>query len=457
MTRVRRNWVAVLTLGVGVSILFQGFASAGEVGTRLWVSRFDAAPSFVGREGIAASPDGSQVFVTGFGPGPADRDFLTNAYDAATGKEMWRSTYDAPGDGGEDRPSGVAVNPNGSVVFVAGGSKGSGTFDYATIAYDTFDGHVIWKKRFDEGLYDGAAAPAVSPDGAIVFVSGASKKRGQRFDYLTVAHDASTGRVIWHRRLNGQEDGLDFGGIVAVSPDGSSVVVTGTVNAGADADFGTIAYDSSTGTTLWRKRFDGPRGGSDSVAGLAMSPSGDAVFVIGTSQPGIAEGITTVGYAMADGQTLWTKRFFGEGEVTSPASIAVHPDGSSVYVTGSTFRSTLDYVTIAYGAADGSRAWIRHFDGSMDAIDDAAANAVSPDGSTVVVTGTSENGSSGSDYLTVAFDSATGATVWAERYGPRDAGAAALVASPTGSRVFVTGDMWDRRFQSHITTVAYAA
>ena len=67
------------------------------------------------------------------------------------------------------------------------------------------------------------------------------------------------------------------------------------------------------------------------------------------------------------------------------------------------------------------------------------------------------NDRGGADYLTVAFDSGTGSKVWAERYGPRDAGAAALIAGPTGSSVFVTGDMWDRKFQSHITTVAYAA
>ena len=395
--------------------------------------------------------------MTGFGPGPGGRDFLTNAYDAATGEEIWGSTYDAPGAGGEDRPSGVAVSPNGSMAFVAGGSKGGGTFDYATIAYDTSDGHVVWKKRFDEGLYDSAAALAVAPDGASVFVTGASKKRGQRIDYLTVAYDASTGRVIWHRRLN-SGDGLDLPSGVAVSPDGSSVVVTGTVHAGRrGADFATITYDSSTGTTLWKKRYDGPRGDSDNAAGLAMSPSGEAVFVIGTTRARITERLATVGYDMADGGVVWTKLFIGEGQITSPASVAVNPDGSSVYVTGSTFRNTLDYVTIAYGAADGSWAWTKHFDGRMDAIDDAAANAVSPDGSRVFVTGTSENDKSGADYLTVAFASATGAKVWAERYGPRDAGAAALVAIPTGSRVFVTGDMWDRRFQSHITTVAYAA
>ena len=62
-----------------------------------------------------------------------------------------------------------------------------------------------------------------------------------------------------------------------------------------------------------------------------------------------------------------------------------------MYVTGSTFRDTLDYVTIAYGAADGTWAWTKRYDGRMDAIDDAAANAVSPDGSRVFVTGTSEN------------------------------------------------------------------
>ena len=457
MLRQRRRCVEVLVLAVGMSILCQGLASADEPGARLWVSRFKAAPSFTGRNGIAASPDGSQIFVTAFGPGPGGRDFLTNAYDAATGEEIWGSAYGAPGAGGEDRPSGVAVSPSDSVVFVTGGSKGGGTFDYATIAYDTVDGHVIWKERFDEGLYDSATALAVSPDGAYVFVTGASKKRGQRIDYLTVAYDASTGRVTWHRRLN-SGDGLDLPSGLAVSPDGSSVVVTGTVHADRmAADFATIAYDSTTGTTLWKKRFDGPQGYSDSAADLVMSPSGEAVFVIGTSQERIAEGIATVGYAMADGEVLWTKLFIGEGEITSPASVAVNPDGSSVYVTGSTFRNTLDYVTIAYGAADGSRAWTKHFDGRMDAIDDAAANAVSPDGSTVYVAGTSENDRGGADYLTVAFDSGTGSKVWAERYGPRDAGAAALIAGPTGSSVFVTGDMWDRKFQSHITTVAYAA
>ena len=80
-----------------------------------------------------------------------------------------------------------------------------------------------------------------------------------------------------------------------------------------------------------------------------------------------------------------------------------------------------------------------------------------PRRATVYVAGTSENDRGGADYLTVAFDSGTGSKVWAERYGPRDAGAAALIAGPTGWSVFVTGDMWDRTFLSHITTVAYAA
>ena len=65
-------------------------------------------------EAVAASPDGAIGFVTGI-TGVAH--VSTVAYDAATGVSRWTATFDGRGD---SQPSGIAVSPDSSKVFVTG-------------------------------------------------------------------------------------------------------------------------------------------------------------------------------------------------------------------------------------------------------------------------------------------------------------------------------------------------
>ena len=197
-------------------------AWAGEPGSQLWVARY--SPPEVGDvDATAVSPDGSLVFVTGHESGsgtiPAfTPDFVTVAYEASTGQEVWTSRFDS-GGASRDEPAGVAVSPDSSIVFVTGHSKGRGTFDYVTIAYDASNGNAIWRKRFDGGRNDYAVSIVASPDGANVYVTGFSRKPGQRADYLTVAMDVVTGKVTWHKRYNGPNDLWDTPSALVISPD----------------------------------------------------------------------------------------------------------------------------------------------------------------------------------------------------------------------------------------------
>ena len=87
--------------------------------------------------------------------------------------------------------------------------------------------------------------------------------------------------------------------------------------------------------------------------------------------------------------------------------------------------------------------------------------AVSPDGSTVYVTGTSEarpaQGVAYSRIVTIAYSAATGSQLWRADYGVRkqNSTAVALAVSPDGSTVFVTGNN-QRRNGSYLATVAYS-
>jgi hypothetical protein len=60
--------------------------------------------------------------------------------------------------------------------------------------------------------------------------------------------------------------------------------VTGdSQGAGTGADYATIAYRALTGRKGWERRYDGPGGGDDDAHSLRVSPDGTAVFVTGSS------------------------------------------------------------------------------------------------------------------------------------------------------------------------------
>jgi DNA-binding beta-propeller fold protein YncE len=162
-------------------------AAAATPGDQLWVSRYDGhAKGQQDAYALGVSPDGSKLFVTGQGA----KNYVTVAYDAATGAQLWVSRYNGPGDG-TDRPSALVVSPDGSKVYVTGQSVGSGRReeDYATVAYDAATGAQLWVKRYNgPGNYlDWAFSLGISPDGAKLFVTGASFGSATGGDYATIA------------------------------------------------------------------------------------------------------------------------------------------------------------------------------------------------------------------------------------------------------------------------------
>lgn len=99
---------------------------------------------------------------------------------------------------------------------------------------------------------------------------------------------------------------------LVLSPDDASAFVSGDVAAGRPAcpsDFVTVAYDTTDGTTRWAATYDGPAHFCDDVHATALSPDGSTLFVTGSAYgPSNAGGsdsdITTVAYDASDGTEL---------------------------------------------------------------------------------------------------------------------------------------------------------
>ncbi len=172
--------------------------------------------------------------------------------------------------------------------------------------------------------------------------------------------------------------------------------------------------------------------------------------------------------AAAPGAQLWAERYNGPGNAGDSArSVAVNRSGTTVFVTGTSASTTTgpDYATAAYDAATGAQLWVERYNGPAGRADEAHSVAVGPGGGRVYVTGVSRGVTSGTDYATIAYAAATGAQLWVRRYnGPASGGdnASTVAVSPDGSAVFVTGFSkrtltTRRRGNSDYATIAYDA
>ena len=464
----------VTSVIVGVAVLMLGTVAhaATSGGTKLWVARYSpSAKAYSGASSIARSPDGTMVFVTGESSGKGgDADYATVAYAASTGAQLWVARYDGSGNG-EDMAVSIAASPDGSTVFVTGASTGkAGDMDYATVAYVASSGAKLWANRYKgpANLDDRANFVTTSPDGSKVFVTGQSQTTGGQ-DYATVAYNPSTGVQQWVKRYKGPVNGASGAYSIAASPDGSTVFVTGeSTGNGTGQDYATVAYKASSGAQLWAARHNGPGNGDDRAISVAVRHDGSKVFVTGgvTGTNGNMD-YETLAYDASTGAELWVQSHPGPGVPFNPfgptfGSVAASPDGTKIFLICSSLGTTtgVDYATVAYDASSGVPLWDSRYNGPGDGDDTAIGLAMSPDGSKVFVTGTSNGKTSSGDYATVAYDAPTGAKLWTARYnGPANDWDAAdsVVTSPDGSTVFVTGAVTVSGDRQAYATVAYSA
>ena len=303
----------------------------------------------------------------------------------ASGAQLWSRTYYPAGD-----IDAVAASPDGSAVFVAGAIRKNGVAHYATIGYDAGTGAELWVSRFNVGgTYGAPSAIAVSPDSGMVFVVGQSSSSGAA--YATIAYNASTGRQLWVSRHSWVARAL------VMSPDGKTVYVTGYAFS-SNLDYATIAYNAATGARRWLARYNGRANGNDQARSIVISPDGQTLYVTGRSYGTASRyDYATVAYNAATGAQRWASRYNGRANGNDFASgVVVALGGNSVYVTGGSPNSTTrtanpfahdDFATVAYDAATGAQRWVARYNDTSNGGDEGGSVGITPDGRTVVVAG----------------------------------------------------------------------
>ena len=207
---------------------------------------------------------------------------------------------------------------------------------------------------------------------------------------------------------------------------------------------------------LWESRFTSAGFNADSGKEIVIDASGN-VYVTGTSYTNVTNGydIVTIKYD-ALGNQLWATPFNGSGSALDEGrDIAVDAAGN-VYVTGFTASSgpNYDYITIKYNSA-GVQQWATLYNGTGNGFDEAYSLAIDNAGNTYV-TGSSDAGGQGTNYVTIQYNSA-GVQQWATSYnGPGNSiDAASQIKLDASFNVYVTGSSDGGASGLDIATVMY--
>lgn len=319
----------------------------------------------------------------------------------------------------------VALSPDGESVYVAS------AYDHAVAVFDrnkrgdlTPAGCVEdsqWGLGECEQTASGlrvAHSIAVSPDGESVYVAGndtvthfARHEDGGLSFADCVADDRAT---YASAQVCATIDGVG-GGPLVISPDGRSLYEVGYEHAVTAFDLdpaGALKYSECVSASDVPQNESEPLEGcqhtSDGLFGaadLAISPDGRSIYVIST-QGGDGHGADAIVLLARDPTTAkitdstcifggWSPGCPGGVGPFNPHSIAVSPDGESVYMTSGYFgyygtvqffaRDTSTGALSLTGCLAGPNSFLDGCDATVDGLDYPGSLSVSPDGRSVYI------------------------------------------------------------------------
>ena len=355
------------------------------------------------------------------------------------------------------------MSPDGTRIFTVGHVQeynvGVQRRDYVVEAWDVVTGLRVWVHRYS-GPHPGYGDPrsmAVTPDGATVVVTGSIEDERWHADIATLALNADTGAALWVARDNAPAESSKATAL-AVTDD--AVVVTGWIRhyPSSDIDLLVRAYDRSTGALEWKRRV-GPAfapGAQQRGTAAAMSPDGQVVVVAGFAEtPATGNDILVLAYDVASGGRLWNTTYAGRSTANdSPVGgLAFSSNGDSIFVAG---RSASNYTTLSLGL-DGAIQWHRTYRGPVVGSADEPHSLAARPGGGVVVTGQVAINRNEANIATVAYlDNGTRdwAVQWSDPARSWD-DAFDVAVGPDGA-VYVTGRSYaDRPTWSDGITIAY--
>jgi hypothetical protein len=299
--------------------------------------------------------DGSGNIAVVSGPS-LGRDLAVTSY-TATGTFRWRSTVSP--SVGTMAGGWVVAAPNGDFVTVGYYLDSHGFARGTTLVRFASDGTLRW--RLD--LVALVTRVVVDTGGNTYLAYGAQDIQVHKY--------SPTGALLWTAGATGTFNASSL----ALSPDQTDVVLTGSINGGAT--WMTAAFNAATGVRRWQVA------ATEGIAALDVIVDATRVYVTGQGNVGINGFLTVIAYDRATGARLWRTDANPPTCCAIGSRIALAPDGSLVVAGRTATGGYFDWWIVAMNT-DGTVKWQALRDAAVSGDEFPAAIFVLADGTTVV-------------------------------------------------------------------------
>jgi uncharacterized delta-60 repeat protein len=372
-----------------------------------WVRRYDGGYGVDFASAIAVDATGN-AYIAGY-TYYGTQDFLTVKY-LPNGDTAWVRRYDGTANGGDWARS-IAVDASGN-VYVTGEviNSGNNGVDYATIKYSS-NGVQQWVRIYhgpSASGYDYPKAMALDNAGNI-YVTGVSWYGVNDEDFITIKYRPN-GDTAWIRNYNSPDNQTDCALAIAVSPLGKICIVGYSNDGSADQDIVIIQYDTA-GTRQWLRNYR--FGHNDQPSSVKYDSYGN-IYITGYFLS-LSSGYDcfTMKY-LANGDTAWSRTYNSAGANGDKSNAIVIDNQNNVIITGSKGGANDDCLTIKYNT-NGVEQWVRSYNGTGN-IDDQGNSITIDNNNNVYITGFTYTTTY--DYLTIKYNS-SGSQQWLQTYnGP---------------------------------------
>jgi 6-phosphogluconolactonase (cycloisomerase 2 family) len=398
-------------------------STAWDVSTASYIQNFSVAAQETNPAGIFFKPDGTKMYVIGFSGDDVNEYDLSTPWDISTA--VYLQNFSVATE--EINPNDIFFKPDGTKMYVTGTTGAdvneydlSTAWDISTASYlQNFS--VSAQEAFPAGIF-------FKPDGTKMYVMGTSGDDVNEYD-LSIAWDVSTASYLQNFSVSAQEIapvGLFF------KPDGSAFYIVGVVN--------DTVYQYTLGGFSVAAQEANP-------LGLSFKTDGTKMYIVGSSGDDVNEYDLSAAWDVSSASYL--QNFSVAAQESAPQAIRFKPDGTKMYVLGTSGDAVNEYdLSTAWDISSAS--YLQNFSVAAQEITPRSF-FFKPDGTKLYVTGST--GDDVNEYdLSTAWDVSSASYLQNFSVAAQDSTPIGLFFKPDGTKMYLLGNTNDNVNEYDLST-----